>query len=95
MCITLPKQPLLIVEDSREDYEATWRAFRKACLQNPMFHYTDADDALDFLHQRGAYRDPALVPGYITKPVDLEGFMQAIQRPADYWFEIVVLPKEE
>jgi two-component system response regulator len=32
---------------------------------------------------------------YIHKPVDLNGLMIAIQRLRDYWFEIVVLPKEE
>ncbi len=32
---------------------------------------------------------------YIQKPVNLEGFMRAIQQLADYWFEISILPKEE
>lgn len=31
---------------------------------------------------------------YIVKPVDLDGFMQAIQRLRDFWFEVVVVPKE-
>jgi two-component system response regulator len=30
---------------------------------------------------------------YIQKPVDLEGFMRAIERLNDYWFEVVILPK--
>ena len=30
---------------------------------------------------------------YIRKPVDLDGYIKAIQRLVDYWFEIVVLPK--
>ena len=30
---------------------------------------------------------------YIVKPVSFSGFMEAIQRLKDYWFEIVVLPK--
>ena len=30
---------------------------------------------------------------YITKPVDFDGFMMAIQRLTDYWFEVVILPK--
>jgi len=29
---------------------------------------------------------------YLAKPVDLPGFMRAIERLADYWFEIVLLP---
>lgn len=32
---------------------------------------------------------------YIRKPVDLDGFMAAIQSLKHYWFEIVVLPKED
>ena len=32
---------------------------------------------------------------YINKPVDLNGLMIAIQRLRDYWFEIVILPKDE
>lgn len=31
---------------------------------------------------------------YIIKPVSFSGFMDAIQRFRDYWFEIVVLPKQ-
>ena len=30
---------------------------------------------------------------YMKKPVDLGGFVTAIQRLKDYWFEIVILPK--
>jgi CheY-like chemotaxis protein len=38
-----------------------------------------------------SYRDGA--NSYIVKPVDLDGFIQAIQRLRDYWFEVVVMPK--
>lgn len=31
---------------------------------------------------------------YVQKPVDLDGFMRAMQRLKDYWFEVVVLPRE-
>ena len=31
---------------------------------------------------------------YVKKPVDLEGFMQAIERLNGYWFEVVILPLE-
>src|SRR4029077_11458792 len=30
---------------------------------------------------------------YVQKPVDLDGFMRAIERLNDYWFEVVILPK--
>ncbi len=31
---------------------------------------------------------------YIQKPVDLDGFFDAIQRFKDYWFNVCILPKE-
>ena len=30
---------------------------------------------------------------YVKKPVDLEGFMTAIQKLKDYWFGVVILPR--
>ena len=47
--------PILLVEDSPEDFETTRRAFRRAGLRNPMLHCATGDDALDFLHRRGRY----------------------------------------
>ena len=141
-------QPILLVEDSPEDFETTQRAFRRSGLKNPIIRCSDGDEALDFLHRRGGYADPAKSPrpgvilldlnlpgtdgrevlsdikadpalqqipvivlttssddrdvdacyragasSYIQKPVDLEGFMKAIERLNDYWFEVVILPK--
>ena len=31
---------------------------------------------------------------YIQKPVDMAGFVQAITRLKEYWFEVALLPKE-
>lgn len=31
---------------------------------------------------------------YIQKPVDMVGFIQAITRLKEYWFEVAILPKE-
>lgn len=142
-----PQQPILLVEDSPEDVEATVRALRRAGLANPIFRCEDGEDALDYLHRRGRYADgvPSPRPGiilldlnlpgtdgrevldevktdaalrsipvvvlttsaddrdvercyaagansYIKKPVDLEGFMRAIQRLKEFWFEIVIVP---
>jgi two-component system, response regulator len=147
--IVMAGQPILIVEDSPEDYETTVRAFKKSGLNNPIYRCEDGDDALDFLLHRGKYvdKDKAPRPGiilldlnlpgtdgravlseikkdanlrtipvivlttsddgkdvescynggansYVKKPVDLDRFIQAIQRLKDYWFEVVVLPKD-
>jgi CheY-like chemotaxis protein len=32
---------------------------------------------------------------YIQKPVDMDGFLKAIERLNGYWFEVVILPKGE
>jgi CheY-like chemotaxis protein len=143
-----PNQPILLVEDSPEDYETTQRAFRRSGLKNPIFRCADGDEALDFLFHRGRYADAAKAPrpgvilldlnlpgtagrevlseikadpalmqipvivlttssderdvqacyragasSYIQKPVDLEGFMRAMERLNDYWFEVVILPR--
>jgi two-component system, response regulator len=139
--------PILLVEDSPEDSEATFRAFKKIGLANPVYHCEDGDETLDFLFQRGKYAEPGHSPrpcvilldlnlpgtdgrevlaeikqdeglrtipvlvlttstdkrdiencyqmganSYIKKPVDLDGFVRAIQRMNDYWFGVVVLP---
>jgi CheY-like chemotaxis protein len=149
MCVPeMLSQPILLVEDSPEDFETTQRAFRRSGLKNPIFRCSDGDEALDFLYHRGDFADldksprPGVIlldlnlPGtdgrevlseikadpslqkipvivlttssddrdidacygagassYIQKPVDLDGFMKAIERLNDYWFEVVILPK--
>lgn len=143
-----PNQPILLVEDSPEDFEATVRAFKRSGLKNPIYRCDDGDGALDFLHRRGRYADPEQAPrpgvilldlnlpgtdgrevlsqikkdeslklipvivlttsidqrdvescyqaganSYIQKPVDMDGFLRAIERLKGYWFEVVVLPR--
>lgn len=145
-----PQQPILIVEDSPEDYEATVRALRKAGLANPIYRAEDGEAALDYLYRRGAYSAPGAAPrpgiilldlnlpgtdgrdvlaaakadeslksipvivlttstderdvercyreganSYMKKPVDLAGFMRAIQVMKEFWFEIVIVPRGE
>ena len=143
-----PSQPILLVEDSPEDYEATVRAFRRSGLKNPVVRCEDGEEALDYLYRRGAYAAPERSPrpgvilldlnlpgtdgrqvlseikrterlkdipvvvlttssderdikacyraganSYIQKPVDIDGFVKAIERLNGYWFEVVILPK--
>jgi len=148
MSLRTPNQPILLVEDSPEDYEATVRAFNRSGLKNPIIRCEDGDTALDYLHRRGPYADPDASPrpgvilldlnlpgtdgrevlqdvkshenlrhipviilttsmderdveacyqaganSYIQKPVDMDGFLRAIERLNGYWFEVVVLPR--
>ena len=145
---TTPNQPILLVEDSPEDFEATVRAFKKSGLKNPIVRCEDGDSALDYLFRRGPWADPESSPrpgvilldlnlpgtdgrevlqeikkheqlrhipiivlttsnddrdvegcyqaganSYVQKPVDMDGFIRAIERLNGYWFEVVVLPK--
>jgi CheY-like chemotaxis protein len=57
--------------------------------QIPIIVLTTSEDARDIgvCYATGAN-------SYMKKPVDLEAFMQAMQRLKDYWFEVVILPKE-
>ena len=139
--------PILIVEDSLDDYYATTRGLKSAGLANNFIHCETGEDALDYLFHRNRYADdpnwivphlvlldlnlpginggevleamendehlrsiPTIVlttsddPGdiqdsyahgansYICKPVDIDGFVNALKRLKDYWFEVVVLP---
>lgn len=54
--------PILLVEDSPEDTEATMRAFKKAGMKNPVYHCENGDDGLDFVFRRGAFSSPSRAP---------------------------------
>lgn len=53
---------LLMVEDSDEDFTATLRALRQDVLLLEVYRCVTADEALDYLHQRGAFNPPHLAP---------------------------------
>lgn len=55
---------LLIVEDSEEDYIATERALKgkHGGITNSIVHCKDGEEALDYLHQRGAFSDKEKSP---------------------------------
>jgi CheY-like chemotaxis protein len=55
-------QPLLIIEDSDEDYEALRRIMAREAVLNPIFRCHDGDEALDFLFHTGIYNNHQAVP---------------------------------
>lgn len=57
-----PAQPLLVIEDSDEDFEALCRVMQRQTVANPVFRCTDGDKALDFLYHTGAYQDAQFAP---------------------------------
>ncbi|MEO5969195.1 MAG: response regulator [Bdellovibrionia bacterium] len=54
--------PILLVEDSDEDYETTMRAFKKVRMANQVIRCEDGDQALDYLFRRGIYKDALKSP---------------------------------
>src|SRR5262249_19483225 len=68
-------QPILLVEDSDEDYQVTVRAFRKLGLANPTHHCRSGDEALDFLRGRGRYAGAGQAPrpGIVLLDLNLPG----------------------
>ncbi|PYO51902.1 MAG: two-component system response regulator [Candidatus Rokuibacteriota bacterium] len=57
--------PILLVEDNPADVELTLRAFKRRKLSNPVAVARDGEEALDYVHRRGAFGDGAPIPGLI------------------------------
>jgi len=57
-------KPVLVIEDSPEDFEVLERAFAKAEILLPLYRCRDGDDALAFLFRSGRYADDP----YVTRP---------------------------
>jgi CheY-like chemotaxis protein len=55
-------KPLLVIEDSDEDFEAFCRVMKKQNIVNPIFRCTDGDESLDFLYHTGPYSDSQKYP---------------------------------
>jgi two-component system response regulator len=68
-------QSILLVEDNRDDYEATCRAFGKANLLNPIVWCRSGREALDYLKHEGAHQDAAdgTWPGLVLLDLNMPG----------------------
>jgi CheY-like chemotaxis protein len=62
MMVTKLHEPLLVVEDSHEDFKMLQRLMRRMAVQNPIYRCTSGDEVLDFLCQEGNYQDPKIAP---------------------------------
>jgi CheY-like chemotaxis protein len=60
--LTKLNEPLLVVEDSNEDFRMLQRLIRRMSVQNPIYRCTDGDEVLDFLYQEGNYQDVNVAP---------------------------------
>lgn len=69
-----PLKPVLVVEDSAEDFTALGRAFRKHALQNPVLRCEDGDQALAYLQGYGkAVGWPATLPAIVLLDLNMPG----------------------
>jgi CheY-like chemotaxis protein len=91
--------PILIVEDSPEDYEAIVRALGKLGVPNPIYRFSYGEDAFDFLKHRGPFfkHGAETRPGLLILDLNLpersghEVLKQIRQDPALELIPVVVL----
>ncbi len=75
-------QPILIVDDNDDDFEATKRAFSKTNLGNPIAHAMSGDEALRYL--RGAGTRPGIILLDLNMPgLDGRQTLEAIKRSVE------------
>jgi CheY-like chemotaxis protein len=53
---------ILLVEDNADHAELIKRSFEEHRVGNDLIHLSDGEQALDFLHRRGAFEEPAKSP---------------------------------
>lgn len=69
-----PFLPVLVVEDSAEDFMALGRAFRKHALHNPVLRCTDGDQALEYLQGYGKHPAwPKSLPAIVLLDLNMPG----------------------
>ncbi len=69
-------QPILIIDDSDDDFDATKRALNKdGNIRNPLYRCEDGREALDYLMQQGRYAEPETAPrpGIIFLDLNMPG----------------------
>jgi CheY-like chemotaxis protein len=70
----LSLKPILVVEDSVEDYTALGRAFRKHALPNPLLRCEDGDQALEYLQGYGKRPGwPQQLPAFVLLDLNMPG----------------------
>lgn len=55
-------EPLLVVEDSNEDFKMLQRLMRRMAVKNPIYRCASGDEVLKFLYQEGNYSSPDVAP---------------------------------
>ena len=70
-----PKAPILVVEDSDEDFETLTRLMKRSCIVNPIFRCCDGEEALEFLdkEQCDGLAGPPPRPSLVLLDLNLPG----------------------
>ncbi|MDZ7959447.1 MAG: response regulator [Aulosira sp. DedQUE10] len=68
-------EPLLVVEDSNEDFKMLQRLMRRMAVQNPIYRCTNGDEVLDLLYKEGSNENSPLgiKPSVILLDLNLPG----------------------
>ncbi|TBR60291.1 two-component system response regulator [Westiellopsis prolifica IICB1] len=66
-------EPLLVVEDSNEDFRILQRLMRRMAVQNPIHRCSSGDEVLDYLYQEGKKIDGLSRPSVILLDLNLPG----------------------
>lgn len=66
-------EPLLVVEDSNEDFRMLQRLMRRMAVQNPIHRCTNGDEVLELLYQQKIQPKVALRPSVILLDLNLPG----------------------
>ncbi|MBD2355978.1 response regulator [Tolypothrix sp. FACHB-123] len=68
-------EPLLVVEDSNEDFRMLQRLMRRMAVKNPIYRCTNGDEVLDLLYQNSRSENPqkTLRPSVILLDLNLPG----------------------
>jgi CheY-like chemotaxis protein len=56
------QEPLLVVEDSNEDFRMLQRLMQRFEVKNPIYRCSDGDEVLNYLYHKGAYNNPRKAP---------------------------------
>lgn len=66
--------PILVVEDSLEDFTALSRAFRKSAVPNPVLRCEDGEQALEYLQGYGKHPNwPSQLPVFVLLDLNMPG----------------------
>jgi CheY-like chemotaxis protein len=81
--LTDPRRPILLIEDSDEDFEVTCMALRQAGVANPLLRCHTGREARDYIGQSGHFMH-AVEPLFILVDLNIPGIVLSTSTsPAD------------